>query len=146
MRGGAKLAITKGIELLHLAFSLQMVEMQRMALQSVREAYFWMWKPKSNCDMERRPRWLEWREPSRGLDSWFNDLFGEVSFDYRASKYMILRQVSFTLSPLAFSLLNLYSTGRVTPKIKGLNLPDKGDVLNETLENWASVAWIVFPI
>lgn len=63
------------------------------------------------------------------------DLFGEVSFDYRASKHMILRQVSFGISPLAFSLLNLYSTGRVTPKIKGLKLPDKGDVLNETLEN-----------
>ncbi len=35
MRGGAKLAIRKGIELLHLAFSLQMVEMQRMAHQSL---------------------------------------------------------------------------------------------------------------
>lgn len=40
MRGGAKLAITKGIELLHLAFSLQMVEMQRMALQGVCEPTF----------------------------------------------------------------------------------------------------------
>lgn len=118
MRGGAKLAITKDIELLHLAFSLQMVEMQRMVLQSVCEAYFWMWKPKSNCDMERRPRWLEWREPSRGLDSWFNDLFGEVSFDYRASKYMILRQVSFTLTARLLSAQSVFY-GKGDSKDKG---------------------------